>query len=312
MDDDTSDPQGSAHSDITSSTKHSSPCTSNQAGCHKPKFESLLYKLLQRLLEFKSKDPVPIVLSALEDDGTCSVVDFLGLSEEDIESSGFEDNRGFKRLGSSHKQSIRILQVLIDDNIDLDGETQHDILKTLTTKCIKGHRVRLIEEQRKNPPPESPSSKPNDHGNHTVSTDPSETLLATELKRWKAAKQDHSKHPIIRDDCDCFTWRGRFIPLLRNQHPTPLLQPGHTVPIDPSKRSTHKEKVNCLWTILVHVFQSPRGQAALSQFEPKDCTIQETMPAIACAALPSTFRETTLRPATSTTEYIMVMSLQST
>ena len=172
--------------------------------------------------------------------------------------------------------------MLTNDNIDLDGETQHDILKPLTTKCIKGYRVRSIEEQRKNPPPESSPSKPNNHSNHTVSTDPSKTLLATELKQWRAVKQGHSKFPTIRNDHDFFSWRHRFIPPLRNQHLTLLLQPGYIVPVDPSERSVHKEKFNYLWTILVHVFQSPKGQAALAHFEPKDCTIQVTMPAIAC------------------------------
>ena len=36
------------------------------------------------------------------------------------------------------------------------------------------------------------------------------------------------------------------------------------------------------------------------------------MPAMACAALPSTFRETELSPATSTTEYIIVISDEPT
>ena len=36
------------------------------------------------------------------------------------------------------------------------------------------------------------------------------------------------------------------------------------------------------------------------------------MPAAAAAALPSTRRETALRPATSTTEYVMVTSLSPT
>jgi len=44
----------------------------------------------------------------------------------------------------------------------------------------------------------------------------------------------------------------------------------------------HKEKVNCPWTILVHVFQSPKGQAAPAKFESKDCTIQVTIPSVAC------------------------------
>ena len=77
-----------------------------------------------------------------------SVVDFIGLSEENADSLGFQDNRGFKRLGSSHKQSILILQVLINDYIDREGETQSDILELLAQKCTKGYRVRLIKEQR--------------------------------------------------------------------------------------------------------------------------------------------------------------------
>ena len=67
-----------------------------------------------------------------------------------------------------------------------------------------------------------------------------------------------------------------------NQHPTLLLQPEHTVPIAPSERSMHEEKVNHSWTVPVHVFQSPEGQAALAQFEPKDHSLQVTMPAIVC------------------------------
>ena len=281
LDNDVSDQHESVHSDITSSTKQLSPHNSEQAGCHKHYFEPPPHKLLQRLLEFKSKDTVPVVSSALENNGTRSVVDFLCPSDEDIDSLGFPDDRGFKPPGSSHKQSICVPKVLINDNIDKEGETQSDALKVIATQCIKGCRVCLAKEQRKKPPPDSSSSKPSDHDNIT-STDPSETLLATELKRWRATKQDCFKHPTIRDDCDFFSWRHRFMPPLMNQCLTPPFQSGCTVPIDPSERSVHKEKVNCSWTIPVHALQSPKGQAALAQFEPKDCSIQVTLPAVVC------------------------------
>ena len=148
LEDDISNHHKSVHSDVTGATKHSSPFTPQQAGYCEPSFESLLCKILQRILDFRSKDPVPIVPSTLEDNGTRSVVDFIGLSEENADSLGFQDNRGFKRLGSSHKQSILILQVLINDYIDREGETQSDILVLLAQKCTKGYRVRLIKEQR--------------------------------------------------------------------------------------------------------------------------------------------------------------------
>ena len=98
----------SIHSDITCSTKSSSPYKPEQAGYYRRRFDSLLYKLLQRLLAFKSKDPIPVVSLALQESGTRSVIDFIGLSDEDVDSLGFQDGRAHRLLGPSHKKSIRI------------------------------------------------------------------------------------------------------------------------------------------------------------------------------------------------------------
>ena len=94
----------------------------------------------------------------------------------------FQDGRAYRRLGASHKNSIRILQGLIKDNIDDDGETQPDILNLLTAEYIKGHRARIAKDQQKK---HSPGSSPPPSTSHVNTTlpDPSKTLLATELKR---------------------------------------------------------------------------------------------------------------------------------
>ena len=86
----------SVDSDITGTTEHSSPFTDQQAGCCEPSFESLLCKLLQQTLDFRSEDSVPVVPLALESNGTRSIIDFIGLSEHDVGSLGFPDNGGFK------------------------------------------------------------------------------------------------------------------------------------------------------------------------------------------------------------------------
>ena len=60
LEDDISNHHKSVHSDVTGATKHSSPFTPQQAGYCEPSFESLLCKILQRILDFRSKESTVI------------------------------------------------------------------------------------------------------------------------------------------------------------------------------------------------------------------------------------------------------------
>ena len=269
------DSESSEHQDslseITSSTsKPSLKCTQDQAGHHKKSFESLLYKLLQRLLEFRNKDPVPVVLLALEDCGTHAVVDFISLTDKEIDSLEFPTGWQYRLLGPSHGKAIRISQGLIRDNTDGDGKPLPNILHLLTADCIKRHGACQAKEQHE----KQEISK-------VASTD-TKTLLAMELKKWRAVKQDPSSCSVLRDDYECFTWRQPFVSRIMTQHLATLLQPNYTVPVDPAERSMHDEKAICLWSMLEHVLQSPKGVEATNQFKPEGYTIPTSRPAIQC------------------------------
>ena len=106
--------------------------------------------------------------------------------------------------------------------------------------------------------------------------------MAIEQKKWRAVKQDPSSYSVLKDDCEYFTWRTPFVSRLMTQHLASIMQLDHRVPIDPSERSMHDEKVNCLWSTLEHVLQSPKGMDAINHFQPKGHAIPTSRPALQC------------------------------
>ena len=139
---------------------------SQKFGYYEKCFKSTLYRLLQNPLEFKNKDPVPVVPLALEDCGTCAVSDFIGLNDKEIDDLEFPNGQHYQFSGSFHEKALRTLQGLIRDNIDGNGNPLPDTHLLLTADCIKRFRARRAKEQHeehytttwsKSSPPPQPS-----------------------------------------------------------------------------------------------------------------------------------------------------------
>ena len=187
-----------------------------------------------------------LVILALKRNGTFNVIDFLGLNSIDIDSLTHPDGRESSQSGSSHKQSIRGLQTLINFNVDWDGTPLPDVSYVLTKECIKTHRFHNAKSlSGEVSTPLSPSKTPAT-STTSDSTDPDKALLAIFLKQWRSVEQNHTKCPIIHDNCHFYKWRSRFVPLPQIQHLAPLLEPDFTAPPDPSVRTMYEEKVNHL------------------------------------------------------------------
>ena len=134
-----------------------------------------------------------LVILALKRNGTFNIVDFLGLDSIDIHSLTHPDGPGSFRSGSSHKQSIRGLQTLINFNVDGDETPLPDVSNGLTKECIKTHRFRNAKSlSGAVSTPLSPSKTP---AASTTSdpTDPDKAPLAIVLKQWRSVEQDHTK-----------------------------------------------------------------------------------------------------------------------